>query len=461
MGNATQVFQANSPSRWKKIKWTGRIIFFISIFILGVVVLAIILAQNPSTIVISGQYSGSQNNKGLPAHHNKKIKGFKDYLAKKEVEELRLKQKTSIPQTSGQFIRAAFYTPWSGSKSVPSLERYGDKINTIFPEWFFIDTNNNIKLQTRIDKAGLAQMRQRNLRIMPMLTNFNSSKRNKEGKLAPAFDGSLIHAILNDTIKQHKFIQHLLDTLIAYHFQGINIDFEELKETSNKPLTLFQKNLFNALHEKNLIVTQDVSAMNDDYDFEQLSNYNDYVILMAYDENSESTPAGPISDQKWVEDAVDQAAKKMDSKKIILGLAGYGYDWATWTDKDGETEKEVKDRTYAEAIDQARISNAVIDFDNDNYNLHYTYTEKLYDANSPIKKHEVWFTDAATTFNIMRFADEYGLAGTALWRMGSEDPRILTILLYKRTLSTLIYCHKHPSTQIKNHPGLDRKVVRY
>jgi len=173
MGNATQVFQTNNSSRWKKIKWTGRIMFFFSVFILGVVILAIVHAQNPSTVVSSGNYSGNQTSGELPSYHNKKIKGFKEYLAKKEAEEFRLKQTISSPKTSGQFIRAAFYTPWSGSKSVPSLERYGDKINTIFPEWFFIDTSNNIKLQSRIDSAGLAQMRRRNLRIMPMLTNFN------------------------------------------------------------------------------------------------------------------------------------------------------------------------------------------------------------------------------------------------------------------------------------------------
>ena len=424
MDKGSQIFQTNSPSRWKRVKWTGRIVFFVSLFVIAVVALAITLAQNPSANVQPGEYFGNKDSMRLSAYHNKKIKGFKDFLEKKEKEEFLNKKSTSINKTSGQFIRAAFYTPWSGSKSVPSLQRYGDKINVIFPEWFFIDTNNNVRLQTRIDSAGLAQMREQHIRIMPMLTNFNSSKKNKEGKPAADFDGSLVHTILNDTVKQKKFIQQIIDSLEFYQCQGINVDFEELNEPSTKPLTRFQKNLYTALHAKNLVVTQDVSAMNDDYDFEQLSAYNDYVILMAYDQYSNTSGAGPICDQKWVEDVLDQAAKKMDSKKIILGLAGYGYDWATWTNKDGETETEVTDRTYAEAIDRARASQAVIDFDNDNYNLHYTYTEKQYDSSSPLIKHVVWFTDAATTFNIMRFADEYGLAGTSLWRMGSEDPRI-------------------------------------
>ncbi len=424
MDHSSQIFQTNSPSRWKRIKWTGRIIFFIALFILAVVVLAVILAQNPSANVRPGEYSGNRQEMKLSAYHNKKIKGFKDFLEKKERDELLRKRSSGSNESSKQFIRAAFYTPWSGSKSTPSLERYGDRINVIFPEWFFIDTSNNIKLQTRIDSAGLVNMRFKNIRIMPMLTNFNSSKKDSEGKPAPDFDGALIHTILNDTVKQKKFIQQVMDTLSYYNFQGINVDFEEIKEPTNKPLSRFQKNLYQALHEKNMVVTQDVSAMNDDYDFEKLSEYNDYIILMAYDQYNNSTGAGPICDQKWVEDAVDQAALKMDSKKIILGLAGYGYDWASWTNNEGMPEMEVRDRTYAEAIDQARIANAVIDFDNDNFNLHYTYTEKAFDSLSPLKKHIVWFSDAATIFNEMRFADEYGLAGTALWRLGSEDPRV-------------------------------------
>lgn len=425
MQPSSQIFHTNSPSRWKRVKWTSRVIIVIVLFALLVVVLAIMLARNPTATLSPGIYSGNNDSVTLSTYHNKKIKGFKDFLLTREKEENKKRDSAIFNKTSGAFIRAAFYTPWSGSKSVPSLERYGDKINVIFPEWFFIDAKNS-SIETRIDSAGLSQMRKKNLRIMPMLTNFNSFKKDKNGELRPDFDGSLIHTILNDTTKQQKFIQQIVDTLLAYHFQGINVDFEEITEPTNLPLTRFQKKLYTALHAQNLIVTQDVSAMNDDYDFEKLSAYNDYVILMAYDQYSNSSGPGPICDQKWVEEAVDQAAKKMDSRKIILGLAGYGYDWTSWTNKDGTTEKEVYDRTYAEAIDQARIARASIDFDNDNYNLHYSFTEKMYDSSSPTIKHDVWFTDAATTFNVMRFADEYGLAGSALWRLGSEDPRIWT-----------------------------------
>ncbi len=424
MSNETQIFQANNPSRWKRIKWTGRILFFITLFVLSIVTVTYIVDAVPSANIKPGEYTSKTDSIRLNSYKDKKTKGFKEFLEKKQKEDSIARNSNKPNKSSAQFIRAAFYTPWSGSKSTPSLEKYGDRLNVIFPEWFFIDTLDHSKLQTRIDSAGLAQMRLRGLRIMPMLTNFNSSKKNAAGDPEADFDGALIHEVLTDTAIQKKFIKQINDTLAYYHLQGINIDLEELQEPTSEQLTRFQKNIYASLHEKNLTVTQDVSVNNDDYDFEHLVDYNDYVILMAYDQYSKSTKAGPVSGQQWIEKALDLAASKMENNKIILGLAGYGYDWTDEIDEDTKKPK-VWDRTYAEAMDKAKLSGAQLDFDNDNYNLHYKWIERPNDPERPaVINHETWFTDAATTFNIIRLADEYGLAGTALWRLGSEDPRI-------------------------------------
>ena len=65
----------------------------------------------------------------------------------------------------------------------------------------------------------------------------------------------------------------------------------------------------------------------DDYDFEILKEYNDHIVLMAYDQHSDAQSGpGPVSAQKWIEEALDKAAEKMESNKIILGIAGCGYD---------------------------------------------------------------------------------------------------------------------------------------
>ena len=56
-----------------------------------------------------------------------------------------------------------------------------------------------------------------------------------------------------------------------------------------------------AFHSKGLLLSQDVMPFNTDYNIKELSKYIDYFCLMAYDEYSLSSDAGPISSQKWIE----------------------------------------------------------------------------------------------------------------------------------------------------------------
>ncbi len=431
----SQIFQTDSPSRWRSVKWTFRLLLIIGTFFLVVVTLALINGKNPTLpdVLDKSRFYQAKldpNNKlTFTTAQNKKYKGFKDLLEKRKTVGNSTGNKVSAP-----LIRSGFYTPWSPT-SLPDLKRHGDKLNTIYPEWFFIDTST-YTLQTRIDSAGLAVMKQNNLSIQPIFNNFHSKTVYdvEEGQFKDSgyFDFKLAHTILNNAEKRAHIIQQIVDTLTHYKLQGLNVDFEELNEKGNEPLTGFQKELYTALHAKGMVVTMDVSPDNEDYDYTSLGAYNDYVILMAYDEYNDNTKPGPISSQKWIEKQLDKMDDKVDASKIILGVAGYGRDWIDEEGKDGKRRIRVNDITYNQAIDQAKISGAEINFDNDTYNLHYSYTEKETDTSSETK-HIVYFTDAATAFNILRFSDDYKTAGTALWHIGGEDRRIWNF--YHRDLS--------------------------
>ncbi|MEO8855299.1 MAG: glycosyltransferase [Ginsengibacter sp.] len=420
----SQIFQTEKPTRWKRFKWTGRVLLMISIFffvVLGIALYSGSLPNVPNLEAKAREYQTTldpSNPLILKNRQNLKYKGFKNFLFKKfKADSLKNIRHPASNASSLSLIRAAFYTPWNSKLSLPDLEGNADKINTIIPEWFFIDTVTH-KLQTRIDSAGLAIMKQKNLRILPILSNFNSAKGD--------FDGKLLHHILTDTVARNNFIKQVADTLSFYHLNGINVDFEELQEKTNEPLTAFQKKLYETLHSKGMWVTMDVEPKNNDYDYSKLSDYNDYIILMAYDEYNSSTGPGPISAQKWIEDALSWTADRIDPSKIILGVAGFGYSWS-----DGKMD--LIPLTYNDAINKARSINAKIIYDDDTYNLHYSYVTQNSSDTSDITNHDVWFTDAATTFNILRFSDEFPVAGTALWRLGSEDQRVWKY--YNRSLS--------------------------
>ena len=437
MNKEPQIFQTESAFRWNSVKWTTRVLLVLGLFLLIVVVVAVVQGTSPSLTNIETKNRFFKNAinplQQLNIPYSKyKSKGFKSFLEMKDREDSINKLKGFKVSQQTEFIRAAFYDPsWNYAASLSDLAANAGKLNTIFPLWFFINLKDNSKIESRIDSAGLAIMKKNNLKILPIFSNYNSTK-----GIGGNFDGALLHAMLNDSTKRNKFINNLADTLFKYGLQGINIDFEEINEPTNEPLNNFQKKLYEVFHAKGLMVTQDVVPMNEDYDFEELNKYNDHIILMAYDQYSDAQSGpGPISAQKWIEEALDNAAKKIDSKKIIIGLAGYGRDWSVDTNgkvlKDDEGKLiEPEAITYSQALDKARLSNATVNFDNDNFNLHYSYSQQ---NDSNVTQHNVWFTGAVSSYNIMRFVDEYGAAGTALWVLGKEDRRLWNF--YGRSLT--------------------------
>jgi hypothetical protein len=210
--STSQIFQTNKSTRWKSVKWTTWVLGIIALFffvVLGIALYSGSLPNLPNMEAKAKEYETTldpSNPLTLKNTQNTKYKGFKDFLFKKVREDSlkRIKNHGISKANSLSVIRAAFYTPWTGITSLPDLQKNADKLNTIFPEWFFIDTIT-YNLNTRIDSAGLVLMKQKQLRIMPMLSNFRTS--------TAGFDGKLLHKILRDTILRNRFIKQVVDTL--------------------------------------------------------------------------------------------------------------------------------------------------------------------------------------------------------------------------------------------------------
>ncbi len=421
--HSNQVFQTTNPTRWQRFKWGGRILFFL--FILGISVLVISLWKDrkPEVPQLNESLKKILQPNQPFVRENKVTKdyaGFRQYITTKydrkrnfyskysqltgQKEETQ--QLTSFTQMDGrpfhQFaagIRAAFYVAWD-PQSFYSLKKNISKINLIIPEWLFIDPTADTLFST-IDKQAYAVMKASGVRIMPILSN----------NYKEIFRGDAVKRILENPAKKERLISDILKVLDSEKLYGINVDFEELQQTTDEALVAFQKELYERLHAKGYAVTQDVIPFNEDYNFTELAKYNDYIFLMAYDQYTDGTTAGPISAQKWIEAAVDDAAKNIPSEKLILAMAAYGYDWKQGT-------RKATNLTYQGALTTARESEGKIDFDNNTYNLFFSY----YDEKDSV--HNVFFTDAATNFNTLRFATEYGVSGVALWRLGAEDNRV-------------------------------------
>ncbi|HWB65087.1 MAG TPA: glycosyltransferase, partial [Chitinophagales bacterium] len=388
MSQHRQVFQTDSPTRWRSIIWTLRVVLFV--LLLGVASICVALFKN--------------SNPNLP-----KLSGSEKYAVLSKPDSsldvkmaLKKKQKHNKTIRKGPInaqIRAGFYVNWD-LQSYFSLRNNISKMNMVVPEWLFVDTASQ-NIITDIDPRAFAIMDSSKAKIVPLLTN----------NFGDNWHDSIISTMVVSAQKRTAFIKQLMGILRKYGFDGVSIDFEDLYALKNdQDLVEFHHELYDSLHANHMLATQCVPPFNEDYRLKDLQNFNDYIFVMAYDQHFPTTKPGAISDAKWVERVLDDFTADIASDKFILCIAGYGYDWLK-----GGTGLDI---TYQEALTTAKESDAKIIFDNNGYNLHYNYLD------DDDRQHEVWFTDAVTNFNIMRTAAQYDLAGVALWRLGAADARI-------------------------------------
>lgn len=400
MSSSHQVFQTTTPKRWKSFLWVIRLLVFF--IVISLVVIGLSVFRHETTILPKIISQNTLYKKLLKADMAAKPKRLGKSIfdsTKKLTATFNYASKGRIDYNGDEGVRSAFYVNWD-AQSFTSLQNHIHQVNIIFPEWIFISPNGD-SISVNIEQQALDLMQQNKVKILPMLSNYLEDN---------GWNSSAVHKLLSSPKNRSKVIDLLIQTLEQYHLQGINIDLEELHENTDETLISFMQELYTKFHAKNLLVSQDVAALNEDYNLKELSKYNDYMILMAYDEHFSTSSVGPVASQDWLETVLQDFTEKVPAQKAILGLGTYGYDWS----KGYEAETI----SYEEGLSTAEEAEATVVFDTNSYNSHFSYT----DDND--LKHEVWFTDAATTFNAIRTAEDYGVAGTAIWRLGTEDERM-------------------------------------
>lgn len=424
-----QVFQTDSTSRWNKFKWSLRILLLI-IVLFAATFVTMLLIDNTSFTPFKKDFSSAvmaskpylRNNK-----LSKEYKGFRDFFQEEKAynnyakwharhlakitpfrgshDQKEDKYFASWDNPSG--IRAGFYVNWD-PQAYLSLKQCIGKLNMVLPEWFFINPHDG-KLEVQIDNKALRLMKRAGIPIIPILSNaFNGE-----------FQAKGVTAILHNPTLRKNLINELVAQCEQHDFAGINIDIEELQERNNEYLTQFVKEVSQAFHARQRYVTQDIIPFNADYDVKELARYNDYLFLMAYDEHNSVSAPGPVSSQQWIEAATDNIARDVPNNKIVLCLAAYGYDWTP----KGDNNQSV---AYNDAMSLAADTQSRPHYDDNTYSLDFAYEDDG-------MLHQVYFNDAATNFNTLRFGCEYGLAGFSVWRLGTEDKRLWKF--YNRDLS--------------------------
>ena len=411
-----QVFQTDTPGRWIRFKWLSRAI--IIVLICSVVAAAI--------TITSKHYPSLPNLNPAPKkltkeelENLKKSKRYKDFkIDKAEIQKLaRTKRLHQLKRPNNKDrINAAYYRAWE-PQAYNSLVDHIARLDMIVSEGFYIAPNRDT-IVANVDTGLINLNRKYHKPVLISLSNYVNSNNVKGG-----YDSQDVERLIKNKKLRISFINSIAKELTRFKFQGVNLDFDDIKDLNSKNYIQFENDLYAILHPLGFLVTQNVIPDDEQFNLQRLQHVNDFLFVMAIDQHNEGSNAGDLSNQQWVEEILDNVCSKIPSEKVILTIAGGAYDWP-----ENSLGKSIG---YPQAISTAQENHSKITFDPVSANLHYNY----FDTDS--LEHTVYFTDAATNFNIIRMADDWATGGVALWRLGAEDPRLWTFFQKNLAIDSL------------------------
>lgn len=296
-------------------------------------------------------------------------------------------------------------TSEDGNKTIQRLLQNTRGINVIAPTWYgLIDNDGNFT--SLADISYVEYLHQQGIQVWALIDNFSSNVQTE--------------ILLSRTSTRQKLINSLMQEAEIYGFDGLNLDFESLKDTAGPHYIQFIRELSVACRREQLVLSVDnyvPASYNSFYNRKEQGTVADYVIIMGYDEHYAGGEAGPVASYTYVENGIVDTLKEVPKEKVINAIPFYTRVWTE--DKDGQVSSEALGISDAKAWVK---SNRVSVYWQEESGLYYG------ELAGKEERKEIWLEEEKSIGLKMNLIRDQGLAGVACWKLGFEPADIWDIV---------------------------------
>lgn len=304
---------------------------------------------------------------------------------------------------------------------VSQVDQTKGSLHVVSPNYFDIKADGELDVTWRLQTTFISEMHKRGIKVTPFLSNH--------------WDKS---AGINGLNNREKLAKDIATAIEQYNLDGVNVDIEGVG-VSHRDVHTDLVRLLRQYIPSHKIVSVAVAAnpsgwttgWHGFYDYKKLSQYADYLMIMAYDESWESpdSPVGPVSSLQFFEKSIQYAIKQgVPRDRIVNGLPFYGRMWKT----DGPT---LENRSITGmGISSIRVNPLVTKF-----NGKITFDEKTQTPYATFKIPEgqhyfisstkltagnyvIWYENEQSIKAKLRLPQQYEIKGTGSWALGHETP---------------------------------------
>ncbi|MGM8215940.1 glycosyl hydrolase family 18 protein [Bacillaceae bacterium W0354] len=344
-----------------------------------------------------------------------------------------------VPLTSSsqnQMFNMTYVYFGSLSSYVSQVDQTNRTLNVVAPSYFDIKPDGTLDVTWRLQSRFIDAMHTRGIKVVPFLANHWNTTAGKNG-----------------LANREQLARDIAAAIEKYNLDGVNVDIEGLNQNYKDEHTDFIRRLREYIpNHKEVSVAVAANPNNwktgwhGFYDYKALSDYADYLMIMAYDESWESpeSPIVPVSSisffERSVQYAIDQGVPR---DKIVVGLPFYGRMWKM----DGPTTEGKVLTGFGISINRIEPLvakyNGGIQYDERTQSAKATFTipkgESTFVGNTKLTEGDylIWYDNEAAIKAKLQVPSKYGIKGTGSWALSMEPKE--TWSYYASTLNNNRY----------------------
>ncbi len=288
-------------------------------------------------------------------------------------------------------------------------------LNIISPTWIYMkNTSGDIKFNT-LSSEYIMWAKKKGYTLWPTLKNDSMGIERTS-------------TLVTDMYARENIIANVVELALKYGFDGINIDFENMKMKDKDEFSQFIREFSATLRRNNLVASVDVNVPDGSetwslcYDHKAISDACDYMMLMAYDQYGR-TKAGPVASLTWVENNINKVIEreKVDRQKLVLCVPFYSKYRKDKITMSGD--EEILKGISTSTLYMKSVKNYLA---NPKFKGSITWDDELgqyyveYRNQNVLER--IWAEDENALKEKVKLVNKYNLAGVASWRWGFETP---------------------------------------
>nr|WP_010676955.1 glycosyl hydrolase family 18 protein [Bacillus timonensis] len=190
----------------------------------------------------------------------------------------------------------------SPSTYVSQVNKTKGSLDVVSPNYFDISESGQLIINWNLDSVFIDEMHRRGMRVVPFLANHWNLTAGKNG--------------LNN---REQLAKDVAAAVAKYELDGVNVDIEGVNQTYRDAHTDFIRLLRKYIPDDKEVSVATAANPNGwqtgwhgFYDYKGLSQYVNYLMIMAYDETWESpeSPIGPVSSLSFLKSQFNMRLSK-------------------------------------------------------------------------------------------------------------------------------------------------------